>query len=490
MRISNSTLKVLPSGVRRPPYDREGLRQGIMHMSLGGFHRAHAAVYLDDLMSEHDALDWAICGVGLLPGDSRMRDALVPQDCLYTVRERSHGEERARVVGSITECIWAPEDPEKVFARMCEPGIRIVTLTVTEKGYCFNQGTGVFEPQREDVQHDLQDPGHPRTVLGYLAEGLRRRRAAGLKPWTVLSCDNIQENGNVAKRMLLDFCRLRDPTLAAWIETNVAFPNCMVDRITPVTTDVDRASLLSRYGIEDQWPVVCEPFRQWVIEDHFPAGRPGWEKMGVQMVSDVRPYEMMKIRLLNAGHFVLGYLGYLAGHEYVHDTIEDPDFRVFVRRIMDEEVTPLLTPPRGVDLGAYKDQLIQRFGNADIKDTLIRICQDGSSKAPKFVLPSIRERLSRGEPARLLILAIAGWLRYLAGFDEKSRAITVDDPISGTLVSHAKRGGSDPSAILELIEVFGTDLPLNEPFRNELGRALKLVYEKGSACAVSQALRQ
>ena len=282
---------------------------------------------------------------------------------------------------------------------------------------------------------------------------------------------------------------MRDPSLAAWIESSVAFPNCMVDRITPVTTDLDRVSLQARYGIEDGWPVVCEPFRQWVIEDHFPAGRPGWERVGVQMVSDVRPYEMMKIRLLNAGHFVLGYLGYLSGHAYVHDTIRDPDFRLFVRRIMDEEVTPLLTPPQGIDLGLYKDQLIQRFGNEDIKDTLTRICQDGSSKAPKFILPSIRERLAQGKPATLLILAVAGWLRYLSGVDETGGAIAIDDPISPKLVVCAKRGGSDPNPLLELTEVFGTDLPRNAQFRSELGKALKVVYEKGSAATVSQAVR-
>jgi mannitol 2-dehydrogenase len=293
----------------------------------------------------------------------------------------------------------------------------------------------------------------------------------------------------MAKKMLIEFCKLRDPSLAEWIESSVAFPNCMVDRITPVTTEADRTSLQERYSIEDRWPVVCEPFRQWVIEDYFPTGRPAWETVGVQMVSDVRPYEMMKIRLLNAGHFVLGYLGYLAGHAYVHDTIRDPDFRVFVRRVMDEEVTPLLTPPQGIDLGRYKDQLIQRFGNEDIRDTLTRICQDGSSKAPKFVLPSIRERLAQGRPARLLILAIAGWLRYLSGIDEKGGAISIDDPISKRLAERAKRGGSDPGPFLELTEVFGADLPRDDLFRKELGKALKLVYEKGSAAAVSQAVR-
>jgi mannitol 2-dehydrogenase len=488
MRISSSTLNKLPPGVTGPRYDRSGLRQGIMHMSLGGFHRAHAAVYVDDLMADHGARDWAICGVGLLPGDVRMRDALVPQDCLYTLRERMQGEERARVIGSITQCIHGPEEPGKVFSRMCDPGIRIITLTVTEKGYGFNQGTGDFDPDREDIRHDLEDPARPRTVLGYLTEGLKRRREAGLEPWTVLSCDNIQGNGSVARRMVLAFAQLREAGLAAWIASNVAFPNCMVDRITPVTTDSDRASLKARYGLEDAWPVVCEPFRQWVIEDHFPTGRPEWERVGVQMTSDVHPYEMMKIRLLNAGHFALGYLGFLAGHAHVHDTIRDPIFRTFIRRIMDEEVTPLLTPPAGIDLAAYKDQLLQRFGNGDIRDTLTRICQDGSSKAPKFILPSIRESLAQGKPADLLCLAIAGWLRYLSGIDENGRPISIDDPIAQKLTGCAKRGGADPTALLELTEVFGTDLPRNARFRAEISKALKRIYEKGSAAALAHAI--
>jgi mannitol 2-dehydrogenase len=478
----------LPAGIEAPRYDRNGLRQGILHMSVGGFHRAHAAVYIDDMMSEHGMRDWAICGVGLLPGDARMRDALVPQDCLYTVMERMSGSERARIIGSITQFIHAQEEPEKVFAKMCDPDIRIVTLTVTEKGYCFNQGTGEFDPEREDIRHDLGNPTRPRTVLGWLTEGLRQRREAGLEPWTVLSCDNIQGNGSVTRKMVLAFAGMRDAGLAAWIAANVAFPNCMVDRITPVTADADRDSLESRYGLRDEWPVVCEPFRQWVIEDHFPSGRPAWEKVGVQMTADVHPYEMMKIRLLNAGHFSLGYLGFLAGHSHVHDTILDPIFRKYIRRLMDEEVTPLLRVPLGIDLTAYKDQLLQRFGNADIKDTLARICQDGSSKAPKFILPSIRERLARGEPAKLLILAVAGWLRYLSGTDEKGRQIAIDDPIAGKLTKHAQRGGADPSALLELTEVFGTDLPKNVRFVAEMRNALQEVYQKGSAVAIARAI--
>jgi mannitol 2-dehydrogenase len=460
-----------------------------MHMSVGGFHRAHAALYMDDLMADHGVRDWAICGVGLLPGDSRMRDALVPQDCLYTVRERTHGQETARVVGSITEYLYAPEAPERVLDKMCEPGIRIISLTVTEKGYGFNQGTGEFDPDRDDIRHDLENPSQPRTVLGYLAEGLKRRRDAGLQPPTVLSCDNIQGNGSVARKMVLAFAGLRDVGLADWIASSVAFPNCMVDRITPVTTEADRASLETRYGLQDAWPVVCEPFRQWVIEDRFPNGRPPWEKVGIQLTSDVRPYEMMKIRLLNAGHFALGYLGYLAGHAYVHDTIRDPDFRTFIRRMMDDEVTPLLIPPRGIDLTAYKDKLLERFGNEDIQDSLTRICQDGSPKAPKFVLPSIRERLAQGKPAKLLSLAIAGWLRYLSGVDEKGRPISIDDPIAQKLTRCAKKGGADPAALLELTEVFGTDLPRNAAFTAEVSRALKLIYEKGSAAALQEAIR-
>lgn len=310
-----------------------------------------------------------------------------------------------------------------------------------------------------------------------------------MKPWTVLSCDNIQSNGSVTRKMLVAFAQLRDPEFAKWVEANVAFPNCMVDRITPVTSDADRASVQSRYGYEDAWPVVCEPFRQWVIEDHFPEGRPPWELVGAQMTSDVCPYEKIKIRLLNAGHFALGYLGYLAGHSFVHDTMRDRDLRRFVRRVMDEEVTPLLTAPRGIDIEAYKDQLIERFANPDIQDTLVRICQDGSSKAPKFVLPSIRERLAQGKSASLLILAVAGWLRYLSAVDEKGQPIVIDDPMAAKLTRIAKKDGANPAALLELIEVFGKDLSVHAGFKLEVTRSLKRVYDKGVACAVAEAVR-
>lgn len=301
-RLSNATVKQLDTAVGVPPYDRSALKTGIVHMSVGGFHRAHQAVYLDDLFASGGVDDWGVCGVGLLDTDYRMRDALVPQEFLYTVVERSEQADRARVIGSLTEYLYAPENPQKVLGRLAAPDIRMITLTITEGGYCVDQVTGGLDDQHPNVRHDLAHPTNPISGIGYLIKGLNLRRRRGVPACTVLSCDNLPGNGDVARRMVLAFAALRDPDLAEWISRNIVFPNSMVDRITPVTTDADRALVAECYGYEDGWPVVCEPFRQWIIEDKFCAGRPPWEEVGVQMTSDVQPYEKMKIRLLNSSH--------------------------------------------------------------------------------------------------------------------------------------------------------------------------------------------
>src|SRR5579859_2927894 len=337
-QLRQANLTSLSGGVVVPSYGRDNLRPAIVHFGVGGFHRAHQAVYLDDLFERRISSDWAEHGVGLLAGDRRMADALVPQNCLYTVVERSAEQDRARVVGSMGGYTFAPDHQEQVLQLLADPAIRIVSLTITEGGYLVDDKTGVFDSTNPAVAQDV-DRNAPRTVFGYIVAGLERRRAAGVAPFTVQSCDNLQGNGSVARTAIVSFARLGDDALAAWIEANVAFPNAMVDRITPQTTDDDRAMVASAFGIVDAWPVVTEPFKQWVIEDAFSNGRPPFEEVGVQIVGDVHPYETMKLRLLNASHQAMAYLGILAGHRFAHDVMRDADFVTLLTRFMDDEVT-------------------------------------------------------------------------------------------------------------------------------------------------------
>jgi len=487
-RLSGAALTDLPLSVPVPTYPREAVDIGILHMSVGGFHRGHQAGYMDELFRDHGLRDWGICGAGLRPGDSAMRDALVPQDCLYTVVERSGTEDRARVMGALLRYIYAPADPAVLIEQMAQPEIRIVTLTITEKGYCVHQVTGEFDPDHPDIVHDLAHPDEPVSGIGYLVAGLDLRRQRGLGPFTVLSCDNLQGNGDVARRMVLAFAERRDPALRDWIAECCTFPNCMVDRITPVTTDDDRRIVRERYGYDDAWPVVCEPFRQWVVEDRFCNGRPDWEQAGVQMTGDVYPYEKMKIRLLNSSHSAIAYLGYLAGYRYIHEAAADEEFQRFMMKIMDEEVTSLLDPVPGVDLESYKRTLVERFANPTIKDTVARVAMDGSQKIPKFMLPSVREQLERGGPVRLQCLAIAGWFRYLRGKDENGEAIVIDDPAAEKLQRLAVSGGEDAGPLLAMQEIFGEDLAGSEIFTGEVRRALQSLYRKSARATLREYL--
>ncbi len=486
-RLDESTLKTLGAGIAVPTYQREKLKRAIVHLGVGGFHRAHLAVYLDDLAERRISDDWGERGVGLLPGDKRMAEALIPQDCLYTLVTRDADEDKARVVGSMTGYLFAPENRERALGALADADTRIVSLTITEGGYNFNQTTGAFEAANPAIQKDLETPSAPDTVFGYICEALDRRRKAGLTPFTVLSCDNLQGNGAIAKKMILSFASLRDEALSAWIEANVTFPNGMVDRITPQTTDADREMVARVFGIDDAWPVMTEPFIQWVVEDRFCNGRPPLEEVGVQVVGDVHPYEMMKIRLLNASHQALGYLGYLCGYRYVHDVMSDPLFRDFIARLMDVEVTPLLPPVPGVDLGAYKRTLIERFANPKIADQVARICTDGSARMPKFLLPSVSEALASGRPHALLTLATAGWFRYLRGVDEQGATIPLQDPMADELRTLAAEGGDDPRPLLGVHSLFG-DLERNEEFVTELGEALRLLYARGARATLDHYL--
>jgi mannitol 2-dehydrogenase len=484
--LGASTLSTLDAAVSVPRYDRAAVRTGIVHFGVGGFHRAHQAMYLDRLMDEGKALDWGICGVGVLPGDRAMKDAMQAQDCLYTmVIKRPDGTLEPRVVGSIVDYLFAPDDPEAVVEKLADEATRIVSLTVTEGGYNFNAVTGEFDASNPDVVHDLQHGAAPRTTFGLVTEGLVRRRERGLAPFTVLSCDNIQGNGDAARKSFIAFATLRDPQLGQWVRDVVAFPNCMVDRITPMTTDDDRDEIARRFGVEDRWPVVCEPFTQWVLEDQFPLGRPALEDVGVQLVDDVEPYELMKLRLLNASHQALCYFGYLAGYRLVHEVCQDPLFANFLLAYMDREATPTLEPVPGVDLEEYKPNLIARFSNPHVRDTVARLCAESSDRIPKWLLPVIRHNLAHDGEITRSAAVVASWARYAEGVDEQGQPIQVVDRLADRLAAAARRQRDDRLAFLADREVFG-DLIDDERFTAVYRQHLDSLYEHGARATLQK----
>jgi mannitol 2-dehydrogenase len=487
LALNQAALAALPPDVASPGYAREDVARSIVHIGVGGFFRAHQAVYLDRLLHLPGQHQWGYCGVALLPHDAAIRDAMLAQDCLYTVVERGAQGDAARVVGSLLEFLYAPDDAEAVLEKMADAGTRIVALTITEGGYYINQGNGEFDADHADIAHDLAHPLTPRCSFGYLAEALRRRRERGLAPFTLMSCDNLQNNGDVLRKMLLAFTALRDPALSEWVAQNTAFPNSMVDRITPATTDEHRALLRERFGLADAWPVMTEPFLQWVIEDRFPGGRPAWELVGAQMTADVLPYEKMKLRLLNAGHQSLCYLGMLFDYEYAHEAMADDGIRRLLSDMMDIEVTPLLPAVEGIDLEAYKRTLIERFSNPTIRDQLSRIGTEGSARIPKFVLPSVREQLQRGGPIARLSFTVACWFRYLNGRSESGAAMPLIDPHGERLRAHALRGGADAGPLLSLRELFG-ELADEPRFTARVREDLARLYRDGARAALAHVL--
>ncbi|MCM2129725.1 mannitol dehydrogenase family protein [Larsenimonas rhizosphaerae] len=485
--LSATTLNAL-EGVDVPRFDRSQVSVGIVHFGVGGFHRAHQAMYLDRLMNEGKALDWGICGVGVMPSDTRMRDVLAAQDGLYTlVQKHADGQYEARVIGSMVRYLYAPDDPEMVIETMAAESTRIVSLTVTEGGYNFHHVTGEFNLAHPDVMHDLAEGAVPVTVFGLVVEALSRRLSRGLPPFTVMSCDNIQGNGDVARAMFTAYAEHKAPDVAAWMKASVPFPNSMVDRITPVTTDQDRADVASRFGIEDGWPVVCEPFTQWVLEDHFSQGRPAFEDVGVQVVDDVMPYELMKLRLLNASHQALTYFGYLAGYRYAHEVCSDQLFNDFLLDYMTLEATPTLSPVPGVDLEAYRHTLIERFANPEIRDTLARLCAESSDRIPKWLLPVIREQLARGGDIKRSAAVVASWARYAEGQDEQGEPIEIVDRLKDDLMAMAADNRRHPTAFIENQDLFG-DLASEPRFVEAYLSALSLLHTTG-ARATLEALR-
>ncbi|GGF66257.1 mannitol dehydrogenase [Azorhizobium oxalatiphilum] len=489
MRLSLSSLNGLPADVRRPAYDVANAEIGVVHLGVGAFHRAHQAVYLDDCLGL-GATGWAVCGASLRSPDTSQ--ALDPQDGLYTLATRSGSGDELRIIGSLRRLLVAPSNPKALLDAMSDPGVRIVTLTVTEKGYCHDPATGTLDEAHPDIVADLANPSAPRTAPGYLVEALARRKAAGTPPFTVLCCDNLPSNGATVARVVGHLASLRDPDLGRWVEGEVAFPSTMVDRIVPATTDADKAMVSSRLGVDDHWPVMTEPFSQWVIEDRFPTGRPPLEDVGAELVKDVRPYEDMKLRLLNGSHSTLAYLGYLAGHETIAGTMAESAFQLLVERLQDQEVTPTVPAPPGADLAAYKRALRARFANPALRHRTWQIAMDGSQKLPQRLLAPIRDRLAAGAPIALLSLGVAGWMRYVSGTDEHGQAIDVRDPLAERFRQVAHTAGPDAErladGLLAIREVFGTDLPADPRFTGAVKAALAGLYREGAAATVRRAV--
>ncbi|MGE0240613.1 MAG: mannitol dehydrogenase family protein [Parvibaculaceae bacterium] len=427
-RLSRNTLKLLPSSVARPAYDRSSIQPGILHLGVGAFHRAHQAVYVDDCLAAGET-GWGIVGVSLR--NAAMRDTLSPQDGLYTVAARGSGGEALRVVGASHALLVAPESPQAVLAAMADPRIRIVTLTVTEKAYLRRSGGGI-DADHPDIVHDLANPDAPRTAHGFLVEALALRRKAGVPPFTVLSCDNLPANGATLRRLAIEFAASRDAGLARHVEDEVAFPSSMVDRIVPATTDEDRARIAVRLGLRDAWPVVTEPFSQWVVEDRFPAGRPDWERFGVTMTTDVGPFEEMKLRLLNGSHSAIAYLGLLSGHATVAQGFADAQIRRFIDGLWSEAV-PTLSGNADVDPVRYTAKLGERYANATLVHRTAQIANDGSQKLPQRIIAPALERLKQRQSARHLMLVVAAWI---AAGEARGAALPADhftDPLDDAL---------------------------------------------------------
>lgn len=478
--ISAATLGNLPAEVSPAAYDRSKVTPSIVHFGVGSFHRAHEAMYLDRLMARGRALEWGICGIGALPQDKRIVDTLTAQDGLYTlVVKHPDGHREPRVIGSIVELMFAPDNPRAVVDRLADPRTRIVSLTITEGGYLVNQVTGEFDADDPSIRGDLAEGAVPRTVFGYVVAGLAARRAAGISPFTVMSCDNLPGNGDVARRMMTAFARLKDPGLADWMDEHVAFPNSMVDRITPVTAPEDISHLAEEFGVADGWPVVCEPFTQWVLQDRFTDGRPPLEDAGVQLVDDVAPYELMKLRLLNASHQALCYLGYLSGYRYAHEVCQDPLFVGFLLGYMEREASPTLPDVPGVDLDGYRHELIDRFANPEVRDTLARLCAESSDRIPKWLVPVITDNLEAGGEIDRSALVVAAWARYAEGVDEQGAPIEIVDRIKDRVTAAAARQGQDKLAFIRDRDLFGA-LADDARFTQAYAAALDSLHAKGA----------
>jgi mannitol 2-dehydrogenase len=454
VKLSLADLGSLKGKVDTPRYQRSALKAGIVHFGVGNFHRAHQAVYLDDLFNLGDGLDWAITGAGVLPSDETMRKKLASQDYLTTVVEQEAHRNFARVTGPMVDFV-SPADKTRLRGILADPAIRIVSLTITEGGYFIDSATGKFNSRDPAIMRDAGNPDAPATVFGIIVQALADRRRARMPPFTVMCCDNIPHNGEVTRNTVAGLAQLIEPALASWIMENVSFPNAMVDRITPATGDAEREFVRKEFAIEDQWPVLCEEFKQWVMEDKFPTGRPNLHKVGVQFVPDVTPYELTKLRILNGGHAAIAYPAGLLDIQFVHEAMENRLIRAFLRKLEHEEIIPHVPVVPEMSREDYFALIVRRFSNPKIKDTIRRIALDGSNRQPKFILPVVLDRLAAGKDVKGLALVGASWARYCAGKSDSGADIAPNDPNWDRLQTFAKKAERDPEAFLSVDEIFG-----------------------------------
>lgn len=482
--LSLSTLDVISRTASVPGYEHEAITAGVLHFGVGNFHRAHQAVYLDRLLNLGEDTDWGLIGAGVTDHDRAMREKLRAQNYLTTVVEQTASESIARVTGAMIDFL-DPADRGNIVNRLADPAIRIVSLTITEGGYFINPSSGHFDPANDAIRGDAAAPDDPKTIFGIILAGLRCRREVGIAPFTVMSCDNIPGNGHVTMETLCGLARLSDPDFAEWIAANVAFPNGMVDRITPATTVREIEDCRRRFGIADAAPVYCEDFTQWVLEDKFSAGRPALEKVGVTFVADVAPYELMKLRILNGGHASIAYAGELLDVHFVHDAMADPDIAAFLAQMMREEIIPVVPPVPDVDLTRYFERVRERLENPKIADTIPRLAYDGSNRQPKFILPAIRDRLASGGSVTGLALVSALWCRYCFGTTESGRQIAPSDPIWSRLQEAAMEARGNPTAWTGMRDIYG-DLHDSSDFVDAFSQNLTSLWTHGTRTTLAR----
>jgi len=481
-KLSAQTLSAMPANVAVPKYRASDLSVGILHFGLGNFHRAHQAVYLDELFNAGMDRSWAIVGASVRAADEEIRARLMAQDWLSTVVEQEAQSSKARITGAMINYL-PPGDGAAILKQIANPTIRIVSLTITEGGYYIDPASQKFDPAHPDIAYDGTHIDAPKTVFGLIVAGLMRRRAAGVAPFTVMSCDNIPGNGHVTENAVVGLARLVSAELAAWIRANVAFPNSMVDRITPATSERERKLLLDGFGVEDNWPVFCEEFRQWVLEDKFTSGRPALEKVGVEFVSDVAPFELMKIRILNGGHATIAYPAALLDIHFVHEGMQEPLVRDFLSRLTKDEIIPTVPPPPGVILEDYRKLIDRRFANPKIGDTISRLCLDGSNRQPKFILPTVADRLKQDKSVAGLALVSALWCRYCYGETESGKPIAPNDASWDRLHGLGRRAKDDPAAFLSMGDIFG-EAAKSPIYVAAFSKALRQLWAHGTRATI------
>lgn len=485
IKLNNQTLDTLPSSVKKPNYSRASLSPGIIHIGVGNFHRAHQAMYMHKLFDAGLAHDWAIRGAGIKSYDAVMRDKLQQQDWLTTVVELDENNLTAQVTASMMDFI--DNDAATLITALSESEIRIVSLTITEGGYFMDDKTGAFNLAHPEIQADIANIAQPSTVFGLMIAALKIRRDNNIQPFTVMSCDNIPHNGDVVRRVIQEMANAIDANLASWIKANVTFPNSMVDCITPATSAQERERLTSLFDIEDQAPVFCEPFRQWVLEDNFVNGRPPLEQAGVEFVDDVAPYELMKLRILNGGHAAIAYPAALLGINFVHDVMADSQIGPYLKKLVSEEIIPTLAPVPGVSFEEYFSIIQSRFSNPEVRDTVPRLCQDASNRLPKFILPIIAANIAENRDCKGLALVVALWCRLCVEGGENGSNIKLDDPQAERLIAQARLAKKTPAVFLQMNDIFG-NLGNDKNFVKNFTFWLEMLWDVGTLSTLQQYL--